>query len=65
MYLFHHSTLIIKLQKFPFNNKGYMILYGYSSRGGEKRIKTGVKLACKTDFIRFSTSGERPMLLIR
>jgi len=31
----------------------------------EKRIKSGVKLACKTDFIRFSTSGERPMLLTR
>ena len=32
---------------------------------GEKRIKAGVKLACKTDFIRFSTSGERTMLLVR
>ena len=31
-------------------------------RGGENRMKTGVKLACKTVFIRFSTSGERPSL---
>ena len=38
---------------------------GYSSQGGEKRIKAGVKLAYKTDFIRFSTSGERTMLLVR
>ncbi len=28
-------------------------------------MKTGVKLACKTVFIRFSPLGERTMLLVR
>jgi len=36
----------------------------YSSRGGENWTKTDVKLACKTVFVQFSTSGERPMLLV-
>ena len=37
---------------------------GYSSRGGENWTKTDVKLACKTVFVQFSTSGGRPMLLV-
>ena len=28
-------------------------------------MKIDIKLACKTIFIRFSTSGGRPMLLVR
>ena len=36
----------------------------YSSRGWENWTKTDVKLACKTVFVQFSTSGERPMLLV-
>ena len=36
-----------------------------SLQGGENRTKTGVKLACKAVFVRFSTSGGRPMLLVR
>ena len=36
-----------------------------SSDGGKKQIKTGVKLACKTVFIRSSTSDGHPMLLVR
>ena len=38
---------------------------GYSSQDGENRTKTDVKLACKAVFVRFSTSGECPMLLVR
>ena len=38
---------------------------GYSSRGGENRTETDIKLACKTVFVQFSTSGGRPMLLVR
>lgn len=37
----------------------------YSPQGGEKLIRTGVKLACKTVFINFSESGGRPKLLVR
>ena len=39
--------------------------WGYSPRGGENRTKTGIRLACKAVSIRFSTSGGRPMLLVR
>lgn len=31
-----------------------MRIFSCSSRGGEKPIKTGVKLVCKTDFIGFA-----------
>ena len=40
-------------------------IISYSSRGGENWTKTDVKLACKTVFVQFSTSGGRPMLLVR
>jgi len=39
--------------------------FNYRSQGGKKWMKTGVKLACKTVFIHFSTSGKRPMLPVR
>ena len=45
--------------------QGIMLYLGYSSRGGENWTKTDVKLACKTVFVQFSTSGGRPMLLVR
>ncbi len=37
----------------------------YGSQDGENRTKTDVKLVCKAVFVRFSTSGERPMLFVR
>ena len=41
------------------------IINSNSSWGGGNRTKTDVKLAYKAVFVRFPTSGERPMLLVR
>ena len=43
----------------------HFLICGYSSQDGENWTETDVKLACKTVFVQFSTSGGRPMLLVR
>ena len=43
----------------------HLQFFSHSSRGGENWTETDVKLACKTVFVQFSTSGGRPMLLVR
>ena len=60
----HLDRIYYRNEKIRLDTREYQE-YGYSSRGGENWTKTDVKLACKTVFVQFSTSGGRPMLLVR